>query len=76
MLSEAELVALVPVSRATIRRWVENGRFPKPAILGPRRIAWFLDDVVAWQNAVDYVETRFSWERPETTIKADIKNGS
>jgi len=36
---------LVPVSPATIWRWVAQGKFPKPFKLGPNTTVWNLDQV-------------------------------
>lgn len=36
---------LVPVSAATIWRWVKAGRFPAPFKLGPNVTVWDLDEV-------------------------------
>jgi prophage regulatory protein len=37
-----------PVGPATIWRWVKEGRFPKPVILGPQTTAWRVEDLDAW----------------------------
>jgi prophage regulatory protein len=39
----------LPVSPATIWRWVADGRFPKPIRLGPQVSAWRIDDVLLWE---------------------------
>ena len=39
---------LVPVSPATIWRWVSEGKFPKPYKLGPNTTVWDLDQVEAF----------------------------
>jgi prophage regulatory protein len=39
---------LLPVSKATIWRWVKEGRFPRPKHLGPRVTAWLAADVDSW----------------------------
>lgn len=35
----------LPVSQATIWRWVKEGKFPKPFKLGERITVWKLDEV-------------------------------
>ena len=46
---ESQLIpAIVPVSSATLWRWSKDGRFPKPARLGPRVTAWKVEDVRRW----------------------------
>lgn len=39
---------LIPVSPATIWRWVRAGRFPKPVKLGPGVTAWRGADLIAF----------------------------
>ena len=39
---------LVPVSPATIWRWVAEGKFPRPFKLGPNTTVWDLDQVEAF----------------------------
>lgn len=35
----------LPVSHATIWRWVKEGRFPKPFKLGERITVWNIEDI-------------------------------
>jgi predicted DNA-binding transcriptional regulator AlpA len=43
---QAQLIpAVVPVSHATLWRWVKSGRFPKPVKLSPAVTAWKVGDV-------------------------------
>ena len=53
MLNLKQVLAIVPFSRSTIYREMEEGRFPKAREIAPRRIAWYEDDVKAWQLALD-----------------------
>jgi prophage regulatory protein len=53
MLSEKQVLDIVPVGRTTLYRLEKAGRFPKSTYVSPNRRLWFLDEVVAWQNAVD-----------------------
>ena len=53
MLSEKQVLEIVPVGRTTLYRMEKSGRFPKSTYVSPNRRLWFLDEVVAWQNAVD-----------------------
>jgi prophage regulatory protein len=53
MLNLKQVLAIVPFSRSTIYREMEEGRFPKAREIAPRRIAWYEDDVAAWQLALD-----------------------
>ena len=53
MLSEKQVLQLVPVSRSTLLRMEKAGKFPRSTYISPNRRIWFEDDIVAWQNAVD-----------------------
>lgn len=53
MLNLKQVLAIVPISRSTIYREMEEGRFPKAREIAPRRIAWYEDDLAAWQLALD-----------------------
>lgn len=53
MLGVKQVLALVPFSRATLYKEMEAGRFPKAREIAPRRVAWYEDDVKAWQLALD-----------------------
>lgn len=43
-----DVLALVPVSRATWLRGVRDGRCPRPVRLGPNCVAWRASAVRAW----------------------------
>jgi prophage regulatory protein len=53
MLGVKQVLALVPFSRATLYNEMGAGRFPKAREIAPRRIAWYEDDVSAWQESLD-----------------------
>jgi prophage regulatory protein len=53
MLSEAQVLEIVPISRTTLYRMEKAGRFPRSIYISPNRRVWFEDEIVAWQNAVD-----------------------
>jgi predicted DNA-binding transcriptional regulator AlpA len=40
----------LPVSPATVWRWVKTGDFPPPVRLGPQTTAWALESVLAWEQ--------------------------
>lgn len=52
MLSEPDVLEIVPISRSTLLRWCSIGAFPKPATMGPGRMAWFLDEIIRWQDEI------------------------
>ena len=39
------------LSRSTIYNWITVGRFPRPAKLGPRSVAWVREEIETWVNA-------------------------
>lgn len=39
---------VLPISRATLWRWVKSGRFPKPIHLSPGVSAWPTETVLNW----------------------------
>lgn len=48
LISQNELLIMIPFSKMTIWRYENEGRFPKRIKLGPNRIAWSLQEVVDW----------------------------
>jgi prophage regulatory protein len=53
MLSEKQVLEIVPVGRTTLYRMEKSGRFPKSTYISPNRRVWFEDEIVAWQVTVD-----------------------
>jgi predicted DNA-binding transcriptional regulator AlpA len=53
MLSEKQVLGIVPVGRTTLYRMEKTGRFPRSTYISANRRVWFEDEIVAWQNAVD-----------------------
>ena len=53
MLGIKQVLVRVPFSRATLLRLVETGGFPKPCKIASKRIAWFEDDILAWQKSLE-----------------------
>jgi prophage regulatory protein len=53
MLGMKQVLKIVPVSRTTLFRMTEMGKFPSSRSLSGGRIAWFEDEVRAWQEALD-----------------------
>jgi predicted DNA-binding transcriptional regulator AlpA len=53
MLSEKQVLEIVPVGRTTLYRMEKAGRFPRSTYISPNRRVWFEDEIVAWQNAVN-----------------------
>ena len=53
MLSEKQILAVIPISRTTLYRMEKAGTFPKSTYISPNRRIWYADEITAWQNAVD-----------------------
>jgi prophage regulatory protein len=53
MLSEKQVLVIVPVSRTTLFRMEKAGRFPKSTYISPNRRVWFEDEIIGWQAAVN-----------------------
>jgi prophage regulatory protein len=53
MLSEKQVLEIVPVGRTTLYRMEKAGRFPRSTYISPNRRVWFEDEIIAWQNTVD-----------------------
>ena len=47
--ADLQLADRYGVSRATVWRWVQRGKFPKPVKLSPGCTRWRLADVEAWE---------------------------
>lgn len=52
-LKVGEVVACLGVARSTVYRWVEEGHFPKPVVLGPETeknstMRWLRTEVEQW----------------------------
>lgn len=39
---------ILPISSATLWRWVSTGKFPKPIKISPRITAWRVEDIAKW----------------------------
>lgn len=50
---QAGLLAMLPISSATLWRWVSKGDFPQPKKLSPRITAWKIEAVQSWLAASD-----------------------
>ena len=46
-----ELLRLVPYSRQHILRLEKQGKFPKRVHIGPRRVGWWLSEIMEWLHA-------------------------
>ena len=56
MLTEKQVLDLIPISRTTLFRLIRVGRFPKGTYISANRRLWFLDQVRAWQDAINTID--------------------
>jgi prophage regulatory protein len=47
-LRESEVLKFVGVSKITLRRWEQAGRFPKRYRLGPNTVGWKESEILNW----------------------------
>ncbi len=50
-LSDSQLAGRYGVHRATLWRWAQTGKFPKPVRLSPGCTRWKLSEIEAWEAA-------------------------
>jgi predicted DNA-binding transcriptional regulator AlpA len=53
MLTEEQLLALLPFSRSTLYAMMKRDRFPKGSFVSVNKRIWFLDEVIGWQRAIE-----------------------
>jgi prophage regulatory protein len=53
MMTEAQVLALVPVSSVTLWRMQRQGLFPKGSYMSAGRKAWFEDEIIEWQKSIN-----------------------
>ncbi|MET4482354.1 AlpA family phage regulatory protein [Bradyrhizobium sp. F1.13.3] len=58
MLTEPQVLDIIPVSRTTLYRMIKAARFPTCTYISPNRRVWFEDEIAAWQNSVDEFDPR------------------
>ena len=52
MLNIHEVATMVDLSKATIYRLINNGKFPPPKKLSVRRVCWFREQIEDWLNTL------------------------
>ena len=48
VLRRSEVCTMVGIKPASLHRWIKAGQFPRPIMLGPRRVGWRVEDVQEW----------------------------
>ena len=51
LLRRSEVEHLTAMSCSAIYVWMSAGKFPKPVVLGTRKVAWRESDIAAWLEA-------------------------
>jgi prophage regulatory protein len=63
MLTEAQVLDLLPFGRTTLFNLIKTGAFPRGVHVSPNRRAWFADQVALWQDALDASNPHFNPNR-------------
>jgi prophage regulatory protein len=58
MMTEAQVLAVVPISRTTLFRMERKGTFPRSTYISPNRRVWYENEIAAWQRSVDERDPR------------------
>lgn len=53
MLTEKQVLVIIPIGRTTLYRMEKAGKFPRSTYISSNRRVWFEDEIIAWQNALD-----------------------
>lgn len=51
-LREPDVLARFPFSKPTLHRQVKAKLFPQPVKIGPRAVAWLVDEIEAWEEKI------------------------
>lgn len=60
MLTEAQVLDLLPFGRTTLFSLIKTGGFPRGAYVSPNRRAWFADEIAHWQDALSQGNPHFN----------------
>jgi prophage regulatory protein len=63
MLTEAQVLDLLPFGRTTLHNLIKCGGFPRGVYVSPNRRAWFADEIARWQNAIETNNPHFDPHR-------------
>jgi predicted DNA-binding transcriptional regulator AlpA len=63
MLTEAQVLDLLPFGRTTLFNLIKTGAFPRGVYVSPNRRGWFADQVAVWQHALDATNPHFNPHR-------------
>jgi predicted DNA-binding transcriptional regulator AlpA len=63
MLTEQQVLDLVPFGRTTLFSLIKTGGFPRGTYVSPNRRGWFADEIARWQNALGECNPHFNPSR-------------
>jgi predicted DNA-binding transcriptional regulator AlpA len=63
MLTEAQVLDLLPFGRTTLLNLIKTGGFPRATYVSPNRRAWFADQIARWQEALREQNPHFNPNR-------------
>jgi prophage regulatory protein len=63
MLSENEVLDLLPFGRTTLFSLIKTSAFPRGTYVSPNRRAWFADEIARWQNSIETNNPHFDPHR-------------
>lgn len=49
-----EMISLLGCSRSSLHRWVKQGSFPQPKMMGKKTIGWLESDYISWLEQKTY----------------------
>lgn len=57
LLTLAEVLAIVPLSKSTVEKWIPRGAFPLPDKWLGRKRTWYFGTIRRWLESLDSVRT-------------------
>jgi len=63
MLTEADVLKIVPFGRTTMHGMIKQGLFPRGTYASPNSRFWFLDQILRWQDALEDTNPHFNPNR-------------
>jgi prophage regulatory protein len=63
MLTEVEVLKIVPFGRTTMHGMIKKGLFPRGTYASPNSRFWFLDQILRWQDALEDSNPHFNANR-------------
>lgn len=77
MLGIWQVLAIVPFSKATLHRRIEEGRFPQARRISQRQFVWFADEIQQWQKSLESLVavSQTDW-RSSRKLRNQVRNAS